>query len=30
MTEVDESTSGAGSIVLVDPDGNQVLIDQFF
>ncbi len=30
MTEVDESTSGAGSIVLVDPDDNQVLIDQFF
>jgi predicted lactoylglutathione lyase len=30
MTEVDESTSGAGSIMLVDPDGNPVLIDQFF
>ena len=30
MTEVDESTSGAGSIVPVDPDDNQVLIDQFF
>ncbi len=30
LTEVDESTSGAGSIVLVDPDDNQVLIDQFF
>jgi predicted lactoylglutathione lyase len=30
MTEVDEGTSGAGSIVLVDPDGNPVLIDQFF
>jgi len=30
LTEVDESTSGAGSIVPVDPDDNQVLIDQFF
>ncbi|MEJ2319862.1 MAG: VOC family protein [Gemmatimonadales bacterium] len=30
LTEVDESTSGAGSITLVDPDGNPVLIDQFF
>jgi predicted lactoylglutathione lyase len=30
MTEVDEGTTGAGSIVLEDPDGNPVLIDQFF
>jgi predicted lactoylglutathione lyase len=30
MTEVDEDTAGAGSIVLEDPDGNPVLIDQFF
>jgi predicted lactoylglutathione lyase len=30
VTEVDEGTSGAGSIELVDPDGNPVLIDQFF
>jgi lactoylglutathione lyase len=30
MTEVDEDTTGAGSIVLEDPDGNPVLIDQFF
>ncbi len=30
LTEVDESTSGAGSITLVDPDGNPALIDQFF
>ena len=30
MTEVDEDTTGAGSIVLADPDGNPVLIDQFF
>lgn len=30
MTEVDEGTAGAGSIVLEDPDGNPVLIDQFF
>jgi catechol 2,3-dioxygenase-like lactoylglutathione lyase family enzyme len=29
-TEVDESTAGAGSITLVDPDGNPILIDQFF
>jgi len=29
-TEVDEDTTGAGSIVLEDPDGNPVLIDQFF
>jgi len=30
MTEVDEDTTGAGSLTLVDPDGNPVLIDQFF
>jgi catechol 2,3-dioxygenase-like lactoylglutathione lyase family enzyme len=29
-TEVDESTAGAGSITLVDPDGIPILIDQFF
>jgi catechol 2,3-dioxygenase-like lactoylglutathione lyase family enzyme len=29
-TEVDEETTGPGSIVLEDPDGNPVLIDQFF
>ena len=27
-TEADESTTGPGSIVLKDPDGNPVLIDQ--
>lgn len=27
-TEVDENTSGPGSITLVDPDGNAILIDQ--
>ncbi len=27
-SEVDESTSGPGSITLIDPDGNPVLIDQ--
>lgn len=27
-TEVDESSSGPGSIVVVDPDGNAILIDQ--
>ncbi len=26
--EIDENTSGPGSIVLIDPDGNPVLIDQ--
>ncbi|MGI9550507.1 MAG: VOC family protein [Aurantibacter sp.] len=26
--EADESTSGPGSIVLMDPDGNAILIDQ--
>ena len=29
-SEVDESTAGAGSVTLVDPDGNPILIDQFF
>ena len=29
-TEVDESTSGPASITLTDPDGNPILIDQFF
>ena len=28
MTEVDESTSGPGSFMVVDPDGNTILIDQ--
>jgi catechol 2,3-dioxygenase-like lactoylglutathione lyase family enzyme len=27
-TEVDETTSGKGSFVVLDPDGNAVLIDQ--
>lgn len=26
--EADENTSGPGSIVLIDPDGNPILIDQ--
>ena len=26
--EVDESTSGPGSLVLLDPDGNPILVDQ--
>ena len=26
--EADESTSGPGSVMLVDPDGNTILIDQ--
>lgn len=29
-SRVDPGTTGAGSITLVDPDGNPVLIDQFF
>lgn len=28
QTPVDESTTGPGSLVLVDPDGNPVLLDQ--
>jgi len=27
-TEVDETTSGPGSFVVVDPDGNSILLDQ--
>lgn len=27
-TRADESTTGPASVVLVDPDGNQILIDQ--
>ncbi|MFI1448827.1 VOC family protein [Streptomyces virginiae] len=28
LTEVDESSSGPGSFLVVDPDGNPVLFDQ--
>lgn len=28
MVEADESTTGAGSLMLTDPDGNPILIDQ--
>lgn len=28
MTEVDETTTGKGSCMLQDPDGNMILIDQ--
>ncbi len=28
MTEADESTSGPASFMLVDPDGNTILVDQ--
>lgn len=28
LTEVDESGSGPGSFLVVDPDGNPVLFDQ--
>ena len=28
MTEADEATSGPGSMMLLDPDGNPILIDQ--
>ncbi|MBO6566641.1 MAG: hypothetical protein JJ956_17955, partial [Pseudomonadales bacterium] len=27
-TRVEEGTSGPGSVMLQDPDGNQILIDQ--
>jgi len=27
-TEVDETTTGPGSLVLTDPDGNPILLDQ--
>jgi catechol 2,3-dioxygenase-like lactoylglutathione lyase family enzyme len=27
-TEADEATSGPASLMLVDPDGNQILVDQ--
>jgi catechol 2,3-dioxygenase-like lactoylglutathione lyase family enzyme len=27
-TEADESTSGPASFIVVDPDGNQILVDQ--
>ena len=27
-TEVDPNTTGPGSMVLIDPDGNPILIDQ--
>jgi len=27
-SEVDESTTGPGSLTLIDPDGNSILIDQ--
>ena len=28
MSEADESTTGPGSLMLTDPDGNPILIDQ--
>lgn len=28
VTEADESTTGPASLILVDPDGNTILIDQ--
>jgi catechol 2,3-dioxygenase-like lactoylglutathione lyase family enzyme len=28
VSEADESTTGPGSFVAVDPDGNQILVDQ--
>ncbi|MBV1860367.1 MAG: VOC family protein [Nannocystaceae bacterium] len=28
QTEVDDGTTGPGSLMLVDPDGNPILIDQ--
>ncbi len=29
-TEADDGSTGAASLTLVDPDGNPILIDQFF
>lgn len=28
MTSADENTSGPASLILVDPDGNPILLDQ--
>jgi len=28
MSEADENTSGAASFIVVDPDGNPILVDQ--
>ena len=28
LTEADESSTGPASFMVVDPDGNQILIDQ--
>jgi predicted enzyme related to lactoylglutathione lyase len=28
VSEADETTSGPGSFIVVDPDGNPVLVDQ--
>jgi lactoylglutathione lyase len=28
MNEADENTTGPGSFVAVDPDGNPILVDQ--
>ena len=28
MTEADETTTGPASFVVVDPDGNPILVDQ--
>jgi hypothetical protein len=28
MTETDEHTTGPASLMLIDPDGNPILIDQ--
>ncbi|WP_310586719.1 VOC family protein [Telluribacter sp. SYSU D00476] len=28
LSEADEKTTGPGSLIVVDPDGNQILIDQ--
>jgi hypothetical protein len=28
IDEVDENTSGPGSFIIIDPDGNPIMIDQ--
>ncbi|MGD8496444.1 MAG: VOC family protein [Gemmatimonadales bacterium] len=30
VEEVDEDSEGAGHVTMLDPDGNPILIDQFF
>jgi lactoylglutathione lyase len=29
VTEADEKTTGPASVIVVDPDGNPILLDQY-